>query len=115
LLWPTLRQALVAHEHSEVRELYPILRQRADTRPLADHHDDEARDLDAMIGRLDRTPDASEAWGPLFDQLAQTVLAHVEEEERSIFPAAQDAFGELQSQELETTVLAAKQKMAMLW
>lgn len=113
-LWPTLRQALVSHEHAEVRELFPVLRQVGETRGLADHHDDEARDLDAMIGRIDRTPPASEAWGALFDQLVQTIKAHVAEEETTIFPAAQAALGERAAQQLELTVLDAKQKLAQL-
>jgi hemerythrin HHE cation binding domain-containing protein len=110
-LWPTVRQALISHEHSEVRELYPVLRQDRQTRALADRHDREARDLDAIIGRLDRMPIQSELWSTLFDQLAQTVLAHVAEEEAEIFPAAQQALGQARAQQLDVTARAARRKL----
>jgi hemerythrin superfamily protein len=113
-LWPTLRQKLLTHEHSEVRELYPVLRQDEQTQALADHHDDEARQLDALIGRLDHMAPDTALWGTLFEQLATTVLGHANEEETSIFPAAQDALGEELSIQLKVTVVDAQQKLMTL-
>jgi hypothetical protein len=110
-LWPVIRQTLFSHEHGEVRELFPVLRQYADVRALADQHDAEAHELDAILGRLDRMPMQSELWSALFDQLIETVLAHVAEEETQIFPAAQAAIGEARALQLDATVLAAKLKI----
>jgi hemerythrin superfamily protein len=112
LLWPQLRRELVSHEHAEVRELYPVLRQLAATRALADHHDDEARELDAMISRLDTLDIQSDDWTTLFDALVDTVIHHAkDEEEAKIFPAAQQALGEPRAIELDAKVLAAKQQL----
>lgn len=113
LLWPQIRRELVSHEHSEVRELYPVLRQIEETRALADHHDQEARELDALIARLDALDISSEEWTERFEQLVKTVLHHAKaEEEAKIFPIAQQALGEVRAIDLEAKVLAAKQAIS---
>jgi hypothetical protein len=112
LLWIEVRRELVSHERSEVRELYPVLRMSPDTRTLADHHDDEARELEQLIGMLDTVSPLVETWRLLAVRLAETVVAHAAEEESAIFPRAQSALGEARSVELEATVLDAKQKVA---
>jgi len=111
--WPMVRRELVSHEHSEVRELYPVLRQYEALRALADHHDEEARELDALIGRLDTLDIDSNEWGDVLDTLVTTVLHHAkEEEEQNIFPAAQEAIGEARAIELDAKVQLAKQQLA---
>ena len=109
---PLVRRELVSHEHSEVRELYPVLRQHEALRALADHHDEEARELEALIGRLDTLDIRTDAWGEVLDVLVRTVLSHAkEEEEQKIFPAAQQAIGEARAIDLEAKVLLAKQQL----
>jgi hemerythrin superfamily protein len=111
--WPLVRRELVSHEHSEVRELYPVLRQYEATRALADHHDEEARELDALICRLDTLDVRSDAWGQVLEVLITTVLHHaMDEEEQKIFPAAQEVIGEARAIELDAKVLLAKQQLA---
>jgi len=112
VVWPARRRVLVAHEHGEVRELYPVLRQFEETRALADHHDQEALELDALIGRLDTVDVQSDAWTTLFKQLVETVLHHAkDEEEAKIFPIAQRVLGEVRAVELDAKVLLAQQKL----
>lgn len=112
MLWPQIRRELVSHEHSEVRELYPVLRQLEETRALADHHDEEARQLDAMIAELDAMDIQSAAWLEQFEQLVETVTHHAKkEEEAKIFPVAQRALGEARAIELDAKVAAAKQQL----
>jgi len=112
ILWPQLRRELISHEHCEVRELFPVLRQFEETRALADHHDEEARDLDAMIARLDTLDIQSEAWTALFDELVTTVVHHAkDEEEAQLFPVAQRVIGKPRAIELEAKVLAAKRQL----
>lgn len=113
-LWPELRRQLVAHEHAEVRELYPTLRQFSQTLAMANHHDDEARELDALIDRLDTAPVDSESWGAVFDKLVATVLHHAkEEEEAKIFPTAQQVLGEARAIELDAKLREVHAKLAM--
>jgi len=111
-LWPKIRQELMSHEQGEMREVYPALRERAETRALADHHDREAGELSALIGQIDATPTSSSEWGALFDQLITKVEHHVQEEEHDIFPKAQDVLGIERAKQLEPRFLAAKQQLA---
>lgn len=112
MLWPQIRRALVSHEHGEIRELYPVLRQFPQTRALADHHDEEARNLDALIARLDAEDIRTDAWLALFEQLVTTVLHHAkDEEEAKIFPLAQQVLGEARAIELDAKYLATQEKL----
>lgn len=111
-LWPEIRRELLSHERGEVRELYPVLRAHVELRELADHHDEEARELEQQISMLDALEISSDAWRTRFDQLAELVIAHAKEEENEIFPAAQHAIGEDRARALERTFLAAKQQIA---
>jgi hemerythrin superfamily protein len=110
-LWPKIRMELLSHEHAELREVYPVLRQHAATRALADHHDADARELEQMIARLDRLDIESEAWGALFSELTDAVVAHAAEEEQVIFPAAQEAIGEVLAEDMDRRFLAAKRQL----
>lgn len=111
-LWPKIRVELLSHERGEVRELYPVLRAHAELRDLADHHDEEARDLEQQISVLDTTDLSSDAWRAGFDHLAELVSAHAKEEENEIFPAAQHVIGADRAKELGRSFLAAKQQIA---
>lgn len=106
-LWPDLRAALIAHERGEVRSVYPELMRLPETRAFAEQHDREANQLEQLIQRLDATEITSAAWGKLFDELAAKVTDHVQEEEGTIFPAAQDALGATRTKELDAKFKAA--------
>jgi hemerythrin superfamily protein len=111
-LWPTIRGELRSHERAEVQELYPVLREQEPTRSLAEQHDAEAGDLERLIARLDATETSSDAWGTMFDELAEAVVAHAREEETVIFPLAQSLLGHARAKELDERFLAAKQRIA---
>jgi hemerythrin superfamily protein len=111
-LWPEIRRELLSHERGEMREVYPVLRANPATRVLAEHHDQEASEMEALIGQIDIA--SSEAWPPLFDQLVDAVLRHADEEEKAIFPKAQDALGHQVARELEPRFLAAKKQAAAI-
>ena len=110
-LWPKIRMELLSHEHAELREVFPVLRQHAATRALADHHDADARQMEQMIARLDSLDIDSEAWGALFSELADSVIAHAGEEEQVIFPAAQEAVGEVAAEDMDRRFLAVKRQL----
>ena len=110
-LWPTIRVELLSHERAELRELFPVLRQHEATRALADHHDADAREMERMIARLEKLDIESEAWGTLFSELTDAVVAHAGEEEQVIFPVAQQAIGEVVADDLDRKVLAAKRQL----
>jgi len=111
-LWPKIRQELLSHEKGELREVYPVLRQYAETRAMAERHDQEASALSALIDRLDAIAISTNEWGAQFDQLVDMVMRHVDEEEHQIFPAAMKALGAERAKEIEPRFLAAKQQLA---
>jgi hemerythrin superfamily protein len=113
-LWPKIRQELLSHEKGELREVYPVLREYAETRALADRHDREANELSATIERLQAAGFESAEFGPLLDRLIDLVEHHVQEEERDIFPKAQDAIGADRARELEPLFLSAKKQAAAM-
>lgn len=111
-LWPTIRTELVSHDRGEVREVMPVLRAHPDLRAYAEQHDAEALDLERIISDLDVLPLDSNAWGEVFDRLAETVLQHAAEEEATVFPAAQRSLGEARALQLDAPFLKAKRQIA---
>ena len=108
-LWPEIRRELLSHERGEMREVYPVLRQHVQTRALAEHHDQEAAELERLIEQIDGA--TADEWRPLFDQLVDAVTRHANEEENEIFPRAQEAIGDKGARDLEPRFLAAKKQV----
>lgn len=108
-LWPEIRRALLSHERGEMRDVYPLLREHAETRALAEHHDEEAGDLERLIGKIDA---ADGDWRAIFDQLVTAVMQHAEEEERNIFPKAQKVLGDKQVKALTDRYLETQKQLA---
>ena len=111
-LWPDIRRELLSHERAEIRVLYPALRDHPETRALADHHDREASELEALVERMHHVDPRSSVWADLLDDLIELVQHHVSEEESEIFPRGHEALGAARSRALEDVFMAAK-KAAM--
>jgi hemerythrin superfamily protein len=92
-LWPLVRSELLAHERSEMEVLYRELHYDPRTRQMAEHHDQEAGEMETLIRQIDAIPYADSAWESVFDELVDAVQHHVSEEEGEIFPKAQDVLG----------------------
>jgi hemerythrin superfamily protein len=105
--WPEIRRELLAHERSEIRELYPMMRSHPDLAHLADDHDDEAAELERIVEELDELRHPV-AWRALYDELVTQVLAHAREEEQRIFPTAQQGLGAQCARDLEPRLLAVQ-------
>jgi hemerythrin superfamily protein len=110
-LWPDIRRELLSHERGEMREVYPVLRQHVQTRALAEHHDQEAAEMERLIERIDSS--MADDWRPLFNQLVDAVIHHANQEENEIFPRAQEAIGDKAAKDLEPRFLAAKKQIAV--
>ena len=102
-LWETVRPQLLAHERSEMEVIYRELHYDPRTRALAEHHDQEAGELEALIRQLDALPVGDVEWSETFDMLVDRVEHHVSEEEGEIFPKAQDVFGKERTKALDAT------------
>ncbi len=111
-LWPKIRLALLTHERAEMRVLYPELRMHDSLRALANSHDAEAAELERMIHDLDDVELASDVFGKLLERLADTIVRHAAEEEKDIFPRAQEAIGRDRARQLEPKFLATQKSLA---
>ena len=114
-LWPTVRTELLAHERAEMEVVFRELHYDPRTRLVAEHHDEEAGELEALVRRLDMLPLNDPTWETVFEELVQTVLHHVSEEEGEIFPKAQDVIGRDRTLAMDITyedAFAAQKRMA---
>lgn len=109
-LWPDIRRELLSHEKAELREVYSVLRMHAPTAELADHHDEEAGEMETLVDEIENAD--PETWQMLFDDLVDSVSFHAAEEEREIFPKAQRVIGDAAAKQLDAMFLAAKQQIA---
>lgn len=113
-LFPTIRVELLAHEQGELRELYPVLRQNAQTRGIAEAHDIDADRVDSQIEKLTSIAVDSAQWQPNLELLIERVRHHVHEEENEYFPLAQRVFGARSNEMLERFEQAKTQAMKEL-
>jgi hemerythrin superfamily protein len=93
-LFTTIRKELLAHEKSELKAVYPVLMENADTQQIATHHNQEAAQLEQMIAELTALDVGDAGWQTKFEALADTVQHHAKEEEEQFFPQAQRVLGE---------------------
>jgi hypothetical protein len=114
-VWAIARAELLSHERGELREVYPVLRQYAELRALADGHDADATTMERMVLALSDLPVESEIWMGTFAVLCESVLRHAAEEEQDVFPKAQSVIGEELSMQLDMTFTQAKQQLAAQW
>jgi Hemerythrin HHE cation binding domain len=111
-LWPKLRVALMAHEHGELDAVYPALERYHALKQFVQRHDDEAKQLESTIQRLDSMSIESDEWGGVFGTLADMIASHVAEEENEIFPQSQSAIGDDRARDLDDAFKAAHKKAA---
>jgi hemerythrin superfamily protein len=113
-LWTKIRMELLSHEKGELAEVYPELRQHAETRAFAEQHDQEAADLEAAIKAVDKTDASSASWLQKLDTLITLVTNHVAEEEQQIFPVAEKVLGREKTAALDERFLAKKEGVAQV-
>lgn len=107
-LWPTVRRELASHEEAEVTVVYAALQRYPETSQLALHHDEEAQQLSALIGKIEAMDVDDPMWTRSLQELVRLVRHHVREEEREIFPAGQRVLGAVTSRDLNIAYLAQK-------
>jgi hemerythrin superfamily protein len=97
-LFPEIRANLLAHEKGELTVLYPVLRQFAQTRHIAETHDSEASMLESLIETVHSTAVDSPRWQDAYERLVAQVQHHVTEEENEWFPMAHEVLSERAAQ-----------------
>lgn len=109
-LFPTIRKQLLAHEKSELKEVYPVFSEYADTRAIAQRHSEEAGQLEMAIKRLDAIAYDDPSWESLFKHLVSLVETHVHEEENTYFPAGMRVLGD-RAEELAARYTRCKKEL----
>jgi hemerythrin superfamily protein len=104
-LWPTIRAALKSHEQAELRVVYPVLREYPQLTALADRHRAQADELGETIDKMSALGPRSPQFAIMLDHLIVLVVAHADEEETQIFPAAQGVIGETRARQLDAELL----------
>ena len=110
-LWAKIRVELLSHEGAETTVVYTELRRHAETLALAEHHDDEVDELEALIARVDAADTRSDAWKKAFTKLADTVRHHAKEEENEMFPKAQKVIGRERAHDLDEQLTPVKNRL----
>jgi hemerythrin superfamily protein len=111
-LWPEIKRQLRAHEHAEVRDLYPLLREHEATREYARHHDGEAADLDLLIAQIDELGSGTVEREAAYGRLIEMVRHHAREEENEVFPKAQDAIGRARAAAIDAKLRLTERQLA---
>jgi hemerythrin superfamily protein len=95
----SLRRALLAHERAETMVLYPALRDRDETRPMASAIQREHDHIDRLVEEVTRASSYPE-WSACLDELRRTVAQHFRDEEEELFPRAQAVLDDDQAEGL---------------
>jgi hemerythrin superfamily protein len=99
-LFTKIRVELLAHAKAEERVFYPVLQQNAQTRQDAERSLQDHQQIEQIINRLDATPITSQSWKAALDTLIETVKSHVNLEEKTVFPKAQQFIDDDEAEEL---------------
>ncbi len=110
-IWLKLRKELLSHEQAEMSEVYPELERHAATRQLVAHHNREAEQLERAIAQVDQAAYGTEAWHARLEALEQLLKEHVEKEEQSFFPKAQEALDQETIRDLQQRFELAKKSI----
>jgi hypothetical protein len=80
----------------------PALRQRAQ------HSVSEHKEVDDILAEMDTEGPNSDRWAELFSRVKSRLLHHIEEEEREMFPAAENCLTAAESASLAAKFAARK-------
>ncbi|HVV17247.1 MAG TPA: hemerythrin domain-containing protein [Polyangia bacterium] len=110
-VFPNVRAQLLAHERGEMAVLYPKLLALEETRPLAEDHNREAKEMESLIEALNADGFGHPERQARVQRLLDLVDHHANEEESSYFRKAQDALGKDAAKQLEGAYLSKKDEI----
>ncbi|WP_292462484.1 PRC-barrel domain-containing protein [Methanolobus sp.] len=103
-----IRDELNSHMSGEEEVLYPVLRDRDRTHDVAMEGYQEHHVAKLLLSELEVMDEKSDMWVPKMKVLKETVRHHVKEEEKQMFPGAQDEMSESESREVAQKYLDFK-------
>jgi hypothetical protein len=99
-LFMRVKEEIMVHKVVEERVFYSRLLQHAETREIGKHCNEEHSEVDKLVDKLEQIDINSPKWLQTLSKLKSTLLAHVQEEETTVFEAAQRVFGDELLEEL---------------
>ena len=93
-LYNEFREEVTAHANAEEQSLYAEMLARPELQEDGRHSVAEHKELDDLMSELDDTDMSSSGWLQKFKQLRHDYEHHIDEEEKDMFPAANDEFAE---------------------
>lgn len=108
-LWRAARKELLSHDRAEVKIVYAALESRDSYEDIAEEHEEAVQSLETAVDRIDGMDHAAEEWELRISSLIDLVTAHVQDEERSYFPQAQQALGAHQADVLKSDYLRTQE------
>lgn len=90
----------LAHARAEEKLLYSQLEQHEESRDLALEAAEEHHAAESVLEELERTGVSDEHWQAKATVLQEMVNHHVQEEEESLFPQAQEVFSSDEAKQL---------------
>ena len=90
-LFEELRKELQAHAAAEEESLYATMLANPELRDEARHSVSEHKEVDDLLGELDKMSTHDPRWYLKFKQMRHRYEHHIQEEEEEMFPAASKA------------------------
>ena len=107
-----LRKALEQHIGAEERVVYKALDQYSELHTHVLESLEEHKVAKRLLGEIGRLEPKDEKWSAKFKVLKEAIEHHIEEEEGTIFPQAQQLMGNQQAEELDSKYEEAEKKLA---
>jgi hemerythrin superfamily protein len=107
-----LRMALQAHLGGEERVVYKAMDKYEELHTHVLESIEEHRVVKRLLGEITRLEPRDEKWLAKFKVLKESVEHHIEEEEGTIFPEAQQLMGETKTHDLDVKYSEVEKKIA---
>jgi hemerythrin superfamily protein len=108
-LFEKLRQKLELHTKVEETHLYPVLMKHDQTKDMTKHAIEEHGEVKKLLKEMSALSVGDDQWTALCQQLQTGIEDHVAEEEKEIFPAAEEALDKTKIDEIGRKIEEMKQ------
>jgi hemerythrin-like domain-containing protein len=111
-MWTQLKTALEQHIGGEEQVVYKAMDKFPELHTHVLESLEEHRVAKRLLGEIDKLEPKDEKWQAKFKVLKEAVEHHIEEEEGTIFPEAQQLIDQQAAEELDSRYSEAEKKLA---
>ena len=109
LFYP-LKEDLITHNEAEEETFYVALMEHAKTKKDAKHSEHEHHEAADVIDKLDDEEMPAAKWRAKFDELCESLMHHIDNEESCIFKEAREVLSDATAVKLATEMDQLKKK-----